>query len=204
MKINGTKEEQSESASKEFDNLIQEIFINKVESISEEKKKETKASIGEMREEITKFLDEDVMANIDSKLKKLKESMEAKYEEIMQKIETDLKKENNTSVAEIMQELENTKSFINTENEKRIQNLLTEIYNVKDKQSYALEEIKKDSENNNLILVNKNSEITESLLARLESMEIEMRKAKKLNLILSTVAIGILLLLSGLQIYFKL
>ena len=65
-------------------------------------------------------------------------------------------------------------------------------------------DIKKDSENNNLILVNKNSEITESLLARLESMEIEMRKAKKLNLILSTVAIGILLLLSGLQIYFKL
>ncbi|MBK6606955.1 MAG: hypothetical protein IPG24_16135 [Leptospiraceae bacterium] len=80
----------------------------------------------------------------------------------------------------------------------------TEFSDLKEKQGNALIEIKQDSENHKLALVDKNKEITESLLARLESMEIEMRKAKKLNLILSTVAIGILLLLSGLQIYFKL
>jgi|JI10StandDraft_1071094.scaffolds.fasta_scaffold1745769_2 membrane-associated HD superfamily phosphohydrolase len=88
-------------------------------------------------------------------------------------------------------------------NEKRIQNLLTEISYVKDKQSYALEEIKKDSESNNLIVVNKNNEITESLLARLDTMEIEMRKTKKINFILISIAIGLLILLSGFQIYFK-
>jgi gas vesicle protein len=200
MRRTETKEkENSKVASQEFDMLIQKIFIDKVENISENKKNEIKTSIDELKKNIKNYLGDNIV-EINSKLKKLENSIEKLTTDQSEELIEELKTAHSDQSEKLIKELTTAYS---EQSENIIEIIKTEISNLKQENNNSLTELKQDSENNKLVLVNKNNEITESLLTRLDSIEIEMRKTKKINFILTSSIICILILLSGFQIYFR-